>query len=253
MTWGLLSYSDFAKERVATTHQIKNDRDGGKYMTGSRRMQGIIIYAPLRTQYAHWFAQRQTLRYGERQRPGHRLCDHIIDAQVADAPRTVPEIAPLSRTSNRNPIYMSGTPRFGARQDLATEVTEITEGGRLVFYARRPLCALWLNPVPGGAAHIDRFWDSQIPESHTAAPISPHTARVGRVELRIYPPNDDGTPFGYTSDKTNPRLRISAVFKPLLSRRPSMKTLCQDLRYGVRTMMTRPPFTPISPPSRSPG
>jgi len=44
---------------------------------------------------------------------------------------------------------MSGTPRFGARQDLATEVTEITEGGCLFFYARRPL---WLNPdlgVPG--------------------------------------------------------------------------------------------------------
>ncbi len=47
---------------------------------------------------------------------------------------------------------MSGTPRFGARQDLATEVTEITEGGCLFFYARRALCALWLNPdlgVPG--------------------------------------------------------------------------------------------------------
>jgi len=44
---------------------------------------------------------------------------------------------------------MSGTPRSGARQDLATEVTEITEGGGLVFHA---LCALWLNPdlgVPG--------------------------------------------------------------------------------------------------------
>jgi hypothetical protein len=26
---------------------MKNDRDGGKYMTGSRRMQGIIILAPL--------------------------------------------------------------------------------------------------------------------------------------------------------------------------------------------------------------
>jgi hypothetical protein len=35
-------------------------------------------------------------------------------------------------------IYMSGTPRSGARQDLATEVTEITEGGGLVFM----LCAL---------------------------------------------------------------------------------------------------------------
>jgi hypothetical protein len=48
MPWRLLSYSDCAKERVATTHQIKNDRDGEKYMTGSKRMQGIIIFAPLR-------------------------------------------------------------------------------------------------------------------------------------------------------------------------------------------------------------
>jgi len=28
----------------------------------------------------------------------------MIDAQVADAPRTVPEVAPLSRTSNRKSI-----------------------------------------------------------------------------------------------------------------------------------------------------
>src|SRR6266545_823739 len=30
------------------------------------------------------------VRYGERQRPEHRSCGHMIDAQVADAPRTVP-------------------------------------------------------------------------------------------------------------------------------------------------------------------
>jgi hypothetical protein len=28
-------------------------------MTGSRRMQGIIIFAFLPTQYAHWFAQKR--------------------------------------------------------------------------------------------------------------------------------------------------------------------------------------------------
>jgi hypothetical protein len=33
------------------------------------------------------------------------LCDYMIDTQVADAPRTVPEIAPLSRTRNRKPIW----------------------------------------------------------------------------------------------------------------------------------------------------
>jgi hypothetical protein len=52
----------------------------------------------------------------------------------------------------KDQTYMSDTPRFGAWQDLATEVTEITEGGGLVFYARCALCALWLNPdlgVPG--------------------------------------------------------------------------------------------------------
>src|SRR5215510_15739958 len=59
MTWRLLSCGDCAKERVATTHQINNDRDAGKYMTGSRRMQGIITFATLRTQYAHWFGQRR--------------------------------------------------------------------------------------------------------------------------------------------------------------------------------------------------
>jgi hypothetical protein len=42
-------------------------------------------------------------------------------------------------------IYMPGTPRSVARQDIATEVTEITEGGGLVLYALCPLCALWLN------------------------------------------------------------------------------------------------------------
>jgi hypothetical protein len=67
--------------------------------------------------------------------------DHVV----------IPFHAQIAR-AERGRTYMSGTPRFGARQDLATELTEITEGGGLVFYARCALCALWLNPdlgVPG--------------------------------------------------------------------------------------------------------
>ncbi len=55
-----------------------------------------------------WFANahtgRQAVRYGERQRPEHRSKALLINPQVADAPRTVPEITPLSRTCDRNPL-----------------------------------------------------------------------------------------------------------------------------------------------------
>ena len=44
------------------------------------------------------------VRYGERQRPEHRSGGLLINAQVADAPRTVPEIAPLYSTRNRKLI-----------------------------------------------------------------------------------------------------------------------------------------------------
>src|SRR5262245_2113702 len=54
--------------------------------------------------FANAFTGRQAVRYGERQRPEHRSKGLLIKAQVADAPRTVPEIAPLSRTRNRKPI-----------------------------------------------------------------------------------------------------------------------------------------------------
>jgi len=40
---------------------------------------------------------------------------------------------------------MSGIPGSGVWQDLATEVTEITEGAGLIFYALCALRALWLN------------------------------------------------------------------------------------------------------------
>src|SRR5262245_28251015 len=38
--------------------------------------------------------KRQAVRYGERQRPEHRSRGLLIDAQVADAPRTVPMVSP---------------------------------------------------------------------------------------------------------------------------------------------------------------
>jgi hypothetical protein len=34
--------------RVATTYQIKNNRDGAEYMTCLTRVQGSAIFAPLR-------------------------------------------------------------------------------------------------------------------------------------------------------------------------------------------------------------
>ena len=46
----------------------------------------------------------QTVQYGERERPEPRSIGLLIEVRVAHAPRTVPEIAPLSRTSNRNPL-----------------------------------------------------------------------------------------------------------------------------------------------------
>jgi len=46
----------------------------------------------------------RAVRYGERQRPEHWSASLLADAQVADAPRTVPKIAPLFRTGNRNPL-----------------------------------------------------------------------------------------------------------------------------------------------------
>ena len=52
--------------------------------------------------------------------------------------------------------YMSGIPRSGAWQDLATEVTEITEGGGLIFYALCALCAAVAQSGSWCAGHIGR-------------------------------------------------------------------------------------------------
>ena len=43
---------------------------------------------------------------GSAERPEHRSRSLMTKAQVADAPRTVPEIAPLSRTPICHTIYM---------------------------------------------------------------------------------------------------------------------------------------------------
>ncbi len=44
------------------------------------------------------FRFSKAVQYGERERPEHLSIGLLIDAQVAHAPRTVPEVAPLSRT-----------------------------------------------------------------------------------------------------------------------------------------------------------
>jgi hypothetical protein len=44
------------------------------------------------------------MRVWDGKRYGTGSVSDLIDAQVADAPRTVPEITPLSRTRNRKPI-----------------------------------------------------------------------------------------------------------------------------------------------------
>jgi len=64
--------------------------------------------SPLVDDYLDRFAnactRQQAVRYGERQRPEHRSVGLLIDAQVADAPRTASEIAPFSHKRNRKPI-----------------------------------------------------------------------------------------------------------------------------------------------------
>src|SRR5262245_66502613 len=62
-----------------------------------RRNFSSVFDAGYLKRIANAFTGRQAIRYGERQRPEHRSISLLIDAQVADAPRTVPEVAPLSR------------------------------------------------------------------------------------------------------------------------------------------------------------
>src|SRR6266540_2408909 len=71
--------------------------------------------------YANWLGieGRQTLRYGERQRPEYRSKDLSIGAQVADAPCTVSMGAP-------HRIY--GRPRLTCR--FATTMPSIRSGAR---------------------------------------------------------------------------------------------------------------------------
>ena len=53
---------------------------------------------------ANAYAGRQAVQYGERERPEHLSIGLLIDAQVAHAPRTVPEVAPLLLTYIGNPL-----------------------------------------------------------------------------------------------------------------------------------------------------
>src|SRR6266540_4307672 len=92
-----------------------SDQESNQERGASKQLAPGVPYAHLLTdlwRFANARTGRQAVRYGERQRPEHRSGGLLIDAQVADAPRTVPEIAPLSRTRNRNDIIVAqGFPR----------------------------------------------------------------------------------------------------------------------------------------------
>src|SRR5215475_6600919 len=93
---------------------VTRDTDGmcrrvrRRYIGGRRPFGASLNVSLLKTaglwRFANAFTGRQAVRYGERQRPEHRSKGILIIAQVADAPRTVPKITPLSCTCNRNPL-----------------------------------------------------------------------------------------------------------------------------------------------------
>jgi hypothetical protein len=56
--------------------------------------KSLICVQLLRVLRGESFVSPSQVRYGERQRPGARSCRHMIDAQVADAPHTVPLAVP---------------------------------------------------------------------------------------------------------------------------------------------------------------
>jgi hypothetical protein len=53
---------------------------------------------------ANAYTGRQAIQYGERERPETRAISLLIDAQVAHAPRTAQEVAPISLTRNRKSL-----------------------------------------------------------------------------------------------------------------------------------------------------
>jgi hypothetical protein len=74
-------------------------------------------------------------------------------------------------------------------------------------------------PYTQSQTDLDRFWDSAVPETHTTTRVSLRQARVNPSEIRIYPSNPDGTPFGYTSDKANSGFLRSEGSSPADQRR----------------------------------
>ena len=64
---------------------------------------------------------RSPVRYGERQRPEHRSGDLLIDAQVADAPRTVPLAVPYARLQTAIDRLVNA--RMGLRARVVTRAS----------------------------------------------------------------------------------------------------------------------------------
>jgi hypothetical protein len=88
---------------------------------------------------------RSPVRYGERERPGARSIGLLINAQVADAPRTVPLAVPY--TQLQTAIY-AGTPRSGFRKASTGSVPRAVASGVFANGRSLPLAVLTrrLNP-----------------------------------------------------------------------------------------------------------
>jgi RHS repeat-associated protein len=89
-----ISISDADMARASEIHAVT----GSFVDEYTRRLENIGFrrdYAASRAKFISKSNQARLVRYGERQRPEHLSIGLLIDAQVADAPRTVPPRVPM--------------------------------------------------------------------------------------------------------------------------------------------------------------